>query len=72
MLLWSIGKLLVEVNIDDVPHSSQFDDELPPPLPPKKFEEESQYDDVIEYGCILNYLFMSVVNKSCLYKCWLP
>ena len=49
-----LGKLLIEVNVDDVPddllHRSQFDldddDEPPPPIPPKKFEEESQYDDV--------------------------
>ena len=61
-----LGKLLIEVNADDVPddllHRSQFDldddddDEPPPPIPPKGFEEdpeESQYDDVLRYYNII-------------------
>jgi hypothetical protein len=54
-----LGKLLIEVTSDvpdDVLHRSQLilnDDELPPPIPPKGFiedTEESQYDDVIKYA----------------------
>ena len=65
-----LGKLLIEVNADDVPddllHRSQFDldddddDEPPPPIPPKRFKEdpeESQYDDVLRYynNIIMNH-----------------
>ena len=70
MSLLCLGKLLVEVNMEDVPsdalHRSQLDiesddDESPPPVPPKRFKEdpeESQYDDVIKY----NKLFIMILS----------
>ena len=50
MLLLCLGKLLIEVNVEDVPsdalHRSQFDilndDEPPPPIPPKRFKEDPE------------------------------
>jgi hypothetical protein len=62
IIILILGRLLIEVNMDDVPddllHRSQFDlddDEAPPPIPPKRFEEdpeESQYDDILKYVLI--------------------
>ena len=79
-----LGKLLIEVNADDVPddllHRSQFDldddDEPPPPIPPKRFEEdpeESQYDDVLRYynneSCMIIMILLSFLKLNGLVYC---
>ena len=51
---------------DDVLHWSQFDDETPPPIPPKRFEEdpeESQYEDVIKYAYLILYMQPFIIQQ---------
>ena len=42
----SVGKLLFEVSMDIIPEGvlpiSKFDDEVPPPIPPKMFEDDPE------------------------------
>ena len=66
----SVGKLLIEVNMDNVPdgvlHRSndEFTDECPPPIPPKMFEGDLQNRDTFKY-VIVHIISFKVTQSLC-------